>query len=521
LKRASLLKPHLAWACALLSLVVVSACTINPVTGERQLALVTAEDEVAIGNEQYLPSQQMQGGEYLRDPALSSYVRNIGVRLAAVSDRNLPYEFVIINSSVPNAWTLPGGKIAVNRGLLLELDSEAELAAVLGHEIVHAAARHGALAMQRGLLLQGAVIVAAAATRKSDYSDIAVGAASLGAELIHTRHSREQELEADAYGMRYMSRAGYDPRAAIALQETFVRLSRESNNSGWLAGLFASHPPSTERVAANRATAASLPATGTIGRDAYMNATAQLRRDAPGYEALDAAREAFADADLPTARREGNAALERLPDEAQVEILFGDIEMAAHRPDRAVSRYMRAVELDDRFFYSHLGKADAHLTLDQLADAETEYEASVALLPTARAYLGLGRVAEARGAIPLALERYARAAESSGQAGADARAATIRLDLPAHPERYLTLATSLGTNGRLNVDIANPTELEVGDFELGIRYFDGGQSRLVRRTIEGPLAPGGTRRYATGLGPFVKPTDVEVTLDSARVFESP
>ena len=140
------------------SVLVLAACTINPVTGDRELALISAADEVAIGEQQYAPSQQMQGGDYTLDPQLTAYVAEVGQSLAAVSDRALPYEFVVLNSSVPNAWALPGGKIAVNRGLLVELQSEAELAAVLGHEIVHAAARHGALAMQRGMLLQGALL---------------------------------------------------------------------------------------------------------------------------------------------------------------------------------------------------------------------------------------------------------------------------------------------------------------------------------------------------------------------------
>ena len=134
---------------------------INPVTGDRELALVSADQEIAIGEQQYAPSQQMQGGDYALDRAAHGLRRGVGQKLAAVSDRDLPYEFVVLNSSVPNAWALPGGKIAVNRGLLTELSSEAELAAVLGHEIVHAAARHGALAMQRGLLLQGALLATA------------------------------------------------------------------------------------------------------------------------------------------------------------------------------------------------------------------------------------------------------------------------------------------------------------------------------------------------------------------------
>ncbi|HJR69274.1 MAG TPA: M48 family metalloprotease, partial [Gammaproteobacteria bacterium] len=230
-----------------LSLFALAGCVINPVTGDRELALISADQEVAIGEQQYAPSQQMQGGDYTLDPALTAYVAGVGRRLAAVSDRALPYEFVVLNNSVPNAWALPGGKIAVNRGLLVELQSEAELAAVLGHEIVHAAARHGALAMQRGLLLQGALLATQVAAQRGDYGGLTVGAASLGAQLLSQRNSRGAELESDLYGMRYMAAAGYDPSAAVTLQETFVRLSEQSGrDSGRLATLFASHPPSAE-----------------------------------------------------------------------------------------------------------------------------------------------------------------------------------------------------------------------------------------------------------------------------------
>ncbi|HEY5665228.1 MAG TPA: M48 family metalloprotease [Gammaproteobacteria bacterium] len=516
MRKRSRLAPITATCCALLA---SAACTINPVTGERQLALISAEDEVAIGSGQYLPSQQMQGGEYRRDPALSQYVRDVGSRLAAVSDRALPYEFVIINSSVPNAWALPGGKIAVNRGLLVELGSEAELAAVIGHEIVHAAARHGAQAMQRGMLLQGAVLIASAATRDRDYSGLAVGAAGLGAQLINMRHGREAELEADVYGMRYMSRAGYDPRAAVELQQTFVRLSQNRDDRGWLAGLFASHPPSAERVDANRATAQTLPAAGTLGRDAYARATASLRRDLPGYEALDRASEALAAGDPELARREATSAAELLRDEAQAEALLGDIEMAANRPGRALGHYDQALSLNDRFFYYQLAKGHAHLAFEQIGAAETAYRASLALLPTADAYLGLGRIAERRGDRNTAIQEYSRAAESEGAAGAEARRALVRLDLPENPERYLALASTLDSGGLLVVRIENRTEFEVGSIQLVVGYIEGDRARLARRLLEGTLAPGATRTHATSLGPFAPGTGYEVSIERAEVIE--
>src|SRR5690606_22054392 len=129
----------------------------------------------------------------------------------------------------------------------VELENEAELAAVLGHEVVHAAARHGAQAVTRGTLLQGALIAGAIAGSRTEYGNLVVGGAQLGAQLINQSYGRDAERESDHYGIPYMLEAGYDPRAAITLREKFVRLS-EGRNPGWLEGLFSSHPPSQERV---------------------------------------------------------------------------------------------------------------------------------------------------------------------------------------------------------------------------------------------------------------------------------
>ena len=167
-----------------------TSCSVNPVTGKREITFVSESSEIKMGAESYLPMQQSQGGEYDIDPVLTDYVSGVGNRLAAVSDRKLPYEFVVLNNSVPNAWALPGGKIAINRGLLTELNSEAELAAVLGHEIVHAAARHSAKRIERSTLLQSVIVATAVVTNDSDYGGLAVGGAGIGAQLLNQSYGR-------------------------------------------------------------------------------------------------------------------------------------------------------------------------------------------------------------------------------------------------------------------------------------------------------------------------------------------
>ena len=257
----------------LFSFTLSAGCSVNPVTG------MSTAQEIEMGRQNYVPMQQSQGGEYDVDPALTTYVQRVGNKVAAQSGVNLPYEFVVLNNSVPNAWALPGGKIAINRGLLTEMESEAELAAVLGHEAVHAAARHSAKQQSRAMLMQVGVLGTAIVASDNDYGNLIAGGANLLAQMGLARYGRSAELESDRYGMEYMSQAGYDPQGAVELQETFLRLS-EGRRTDWLSGLFASHPPSRERVEANRATAATLSAGGFEGKAEYSAAMAKTT-DAP------------------------------------------------------------------------------------------------------------------------------------------------------------------------------------------------------------------------------------------------
>ena len=268
----------------LFSFVFLAGCSVNPVTGKREMVLMSTAQEVELGKQNYAPMQQSQGGAYDVDPELSAYVQRVGQKVASQSGVNLPYEFVVLNNSVPNAWALPGGKIAINRGLLTELESESELAAVLGHEAVHAAARHTAQQQTRAMLLQVGVMGTAIAASDSDYGGLIVGGANVLAQAGLARYGRKAELQSDAYGMQYMAKSGYDPQGAVDLQETFVRLS-EGRRSDWLSGLFASHPPSQERVRANIATASTLPAGGLRGEAEFQTVMRKTHALKPAYDA--------------------------------------------------------------------------------------------------------------------------------------------------------------------------------------------------------------------------------------------
>ncbi|MGH8251413.1 MAG: M48 family metalloprotease [Steroidobacteraceae bacterium] len=498
---------------------LIAACSTNPVTGKKELMLVGEGQELSIGAQNYAPMRQAEGGDYVMDPALISYVQGVGQKVAAVSDRELPYEFTVLNNSVPNAWALPGGKIAVNRGLLTELKSESELAAVLGHEVVHAAARHSAQQMSRGMLLQGGMVAAQVAASDSEYGSLYVLGANLGAQLLMQRYSREAELEADKYGMQYMQAAGYDPKGAVNLQETFVRMN-ERKDSGWLGGLFASHPPSQERLEANRRRVAALPPGGDAGVDRYRVALAKTVAAKPAYDAYDTGRKALADKRVDQALSQADQAIKLLPGEAHFHALKGDAYLLKKNYPAATQAYTDAISRNDNFFYYHLqrGLIAERQRNDQAARADLE--TSIKLLPTGPAHYALGKIAQRSNQLDAARQHFAAAAGAEGEVGQAATAALMRLELPQNPGKYLRAQAGLDSQGMLAVAIGNPTRVPVTAIAVQIEYVDAnGRARVLRRNLDGVLAAGQQAQLATGLGPFQSANQYRVTIISARVRE--
>ena len=506
----------------LLSGFFLFGCAVNPVTGKNELALVSESQEINIGRENYGPSRQMQGGDYTVNPELSAYVNEVGQKLAAVSDRKLPYEFTVLNNSTPNAWALPGGKIAVNRGLLLELNNEAELAAVLGHEIVHAAARHGAQQMERGMMLQGALIATNIASQGNEFGSLLVGGAQVAAGLINTKYGRDDELEADYYGMNYMARAGYDPMAAVGLQETFVRLS-ENQSHNWLAGLFASHPPSRERVERNRATAASLPSGGTLGKAMYDQRIASLVKDKKAYDSYAKGREALEKGDTSKALAYSQEAIRIEPREGHFYALRGDINYAGNRYNEALADYNRAIGSNSNYFYYYLQRGLTREKLNQVQDAYADLQASTKLLPTATAYNSLGVLELSGGSPERARQYFTEAASSDSPAGRQSRVALLRLDFPRYAGEYIQIQTGLNSGGYVLARINNQAPLGVKDLQLSIQYPDtSGKTNKTTRRLSAVIPAGQSYTASLNLGPYADAAvlnAIHIQIISAELLE--
>ncbi len=511
----------------ILTAATLSGCGVNPVTGERELQFVSESQEIAIGKQQYSPSRQMQGGDYVVDQQLTEYVSSVGERLAIHSDRPLPYEFVVLNNSVPNAWALPGGKIAFNRGLLTELGSEAELAAVMGHEIVHSAARHGAKSMERGILMQGALLALAVSVNDNRYSNLIVGGAQVGAQLVTLKHGRDAERESDLYGMEYMKKAGYDPAAAVDLQKTFVRLSqqRQKGNSNWLDGLLSSHPASEERVRNNEATAARIGTGGDYGRERYQAAIARLLETKPAYEAYDEALKAMEAGDTVRARQLAEEALRIEPAEAKFHALIGDIDANNNRYASARSRYDRAIALNPQYFQFYLGRGLLSQTEGRLREAESDLTRSVNLLPTAPAYFSLGQMAANAGRTDQAIEYYKVAAGSSAPVGKRAAASMMRLDLPRNPGNYIQSAVRVSNEGEVLALLGNRSPSAVRNVTVEVVVLDATGQRIVDRKqlrARQVLGAGQQTSLRTGIGPVTDQSQlnrVRVQVTGAQLAE--
>ena len=490
-------------ALAFLLAAFLAGCATNPVTGRSEMRLVSEAQEIQLGRQSYANMSQAQGGELTAFPEIERYVSSVGRSLVAVSDRpNLPYEFKVLNNEVPNAWTLPGGKIAVNRGLLVELKSEAELAAVLAHEIVHAAARHGAKSMERGMLMQAGVLGLGMAVDNHDYRDLILGSAGISAQLVGLTYSREAEREADYYGMKYMAAAGYDPQAAVDLQETFLRLA-EGEEANWLAGLFASHPPSRERVEANRRRRAELPPGGRTGEEAYQRIVGPLKAAQPAYEKQTRGYRALQQGNERQALKLAQQAIAEEPGEASFYGLAAKAMAASG--DTAGAREMlgQAIARNDRYFDFYLQRG----LLEQAAggnerEARRDVARSLELLPTAQAHYALGLMDLNRNDTEAARGHLKAAASTSSETGREALGLYTRLELPRRPQDFIQVFVDRDRRGYLTVTAVNRSVLPVRDIRVDVDILQ--ENRIYHTTVSlpGRLAPEASARSITTLGPF-------------------
>ena len=327
-------------ACASLSAAgLLIGCATNPVTGQSQLMLMSETQEIQVDREQS-PHQFSSDYGAVQDAALNAYVDRTGKRLAARTHRpQMPYSFRVVNATYVNAYAFPGGSIAATRGILLALDNEAELSALLGHELGHVNARHTAQQMSKGMLTQAVVggISALAGTQSAAYGELASQLGMMGAGALLASYSRDNEREADALGMGYMAGAGYSAEGFVGLMEMLRDLSRQKPNA--IEMMFATHPMSDERYRSAVAEARGpyrYTETAPLHRERFMDHTADLRTMKNAIEAMQRGEEEMAGRRYAEAETFFKKALRQAPADYACLVMMAKCQLAQKKNAQAL-----------------------------------------------------------------------------------------------------------------------------------------------------------------------------------------
>lgn len=228
---------------------MLSGCAVNPISGNREVVLLSVEGEKEIGAKNAALVKKEMG--LFDSPALLKYVQSIGDRLAKYSPyQEVSYQFQIVDSEDPNAFALPGGYVYVSRGLLVLVNSEDELAGVIGHEIGHVAARHGVQRLTRAapIGLVTGITSAAVGIVSSSLADVVSGTGGLLNSAILAPYSRGQENDADAIGQELAVKAGWNPEGITHFLNTLDRESAKNGNKSEGIAFLSTHPSTPDRV---------------------------------------------------------------------------------------------------------------------------------------------------------------------------------------------------------------------------------------------------------------------------------
>lgn len=232
----------------------MTGCVTNPATGRTFLAVLSAEQEAQLGAEA-APELRQQFGGAAPSAELQEYVTRVGMSMVPHTEGYFPeleWEFTLLDSAVINAFALPGGKVFITRGLVERMDNEAQLAGVLGHEIGHVTAQHTSQRIGQHAILTGGLVAGGLLLGMADpegnvrrVGEVALPAVAIGGNLVLLSFNRNEESEADYLGMRYMARAGYNPRGQLQVMEILRDASEGAPRQlEWLA----THPLPETRI---------------------------------------------------------------------------------------------------------------------------------------------------------------------------------------------------------------------------------------------------------------------------------
>lgn len=403
---------------------LLQGCATSPVSGKRILVGMSESQEIAIDRAQS-PHQFSADLGAVQDAQVNVYVSEVGQRVQAHVERaGLPFSYRALNANYVNAYTFPAGAVGITRGILVQLQDESELAALIGHELGHVNARHAAQRQGQALIAQVALAGLAASTENSDWAPLIGLGAQLGASALLARYSRDNEREADALGQRYLVEAGYPASGMVRLHQVLVDQSREQPSL--IETMFSSHPMSAQRLETARLLAESdyaASARAPAQRERYMDRTARLRALAPTIEACQKGETAMSRKSHAEAERQFATALRLTPRDYPALLRMAQCQQAQGRLREAQRYAQTAREVYPQEAQAMKLAASLKLGLRDPAGALADLQAYDRVLPGDDGITFLQGVSlEAMGRRDAAAQQYARYLRSVPQGQASAHA---------------------------------------------------------------------------------------------------
>lgn len=384
-------------------LLFLVSCATNPVTGKRELMLVSESQELKLGKDAS-PSLNWEFGGQYRDPALESYLNKIVKSIWQNSERpHLPVKFYIQNTSLPNAFALPG-YVAITRGLLSDLENEAQFAAIMGHETGHVMARHTAQRLSHVTLQQMGLAIGGAVLKETRGADTLLSIGAMGTSLLLLKYSRAQEIQSDRLGVQYMAVLGYDPQEALNAHEMLElsvdnylkKQGKSRSKDSLINNLMSTHPRTEVRLEEIQAMIDELPA-HSIKADGKFSSRFQssltgIKEINKVYFIYDEAENYYKQGNFKAAEQKLNNAIVFNDKQAPFYNLSGFVKLQQKNFTEAKKLFNKALSIYPGYQPSIYGLGLVHYYQKDYKTAIQEFKKSIGLYPNhAGSHFGTGK----------------------------------------------------------------------------------------------------------------------------------
>jgi predicted Zn-dependent protease len=385
----------------------INSCTTSN-SNKPFFTLIPEEKEIELGK-LYTPSSIDEFEGLYPEEEIQNYVNNVGLKIAKVAERKVPYKFYVVNSGIINAFALPGGPVVITRGLLLQLDNESQLAGVLAHELGHINARHHVKFLEKQLALSMLLQIGSLLVPQDLTGEILLQLGQVSASLLTLKFSRDQEREADKYGFLYAFEAGYSPQGMIEVFEKFKKMEKKRPPE-WLS----THPLPESRIKEVKEYIATFRPTGILIKDTqkFQEIRNLILQTKESYDYVENGKKAYKDGKKEEAKNLFERALQLYPKNTVALIYLAKLEMEEGNLNKAKEYSEHSLKYDPNFFTANIISGIINFKLKNYESALKFFEKGKSLIPfNGISYYYAGRTYEEKGNLNLALKNYEKALE--------------------------------------------------------------------------------------------------------------